>query len=192
MILFIQVFESKNLSIFIPKKDQYDSCYSFKTGNVSKEDYESHLKDKEKAREEKDKKLALDGIIHCLKADVQSVKLTPTKKASAMYYKTKLCYYNYTVYNLETRHCRCYWFTEVEGYLSANSFASCLIDYLKENCMDPKRPITIYTDGCTNQNRNQFVSNALLHFAVQNQVEVTQKYLVQGHTQIKGLCSCTN
>lgn len=58
--------------------------------------------------------------------------------------------------------------------------------------MDPKRPITIYTDGCTNQNRNQFVSNALLHFAVQNQVEVTQKYLVQGHTRMEELCSCTN
>lgn len=30
------------------------------------------------------------------------------------------------------------------------------------------------------------MSNALLHFAVQNQIEVTQKYLVKGHTQMEG------
>lgn len=192
--LFMQVLKSKNLSIYVPKKDQCDSCYPYKAGNLSKGDYDKHLKDKELARKEKDNdtKLALDGQIYCSTADVQSVKLTPKTKASAMYYKTKLCCHNYMVYNLETRHCTCYWFTEVEGDLSANSFASCLVDYLKENCLDPKPPITVFTDGCTNQNRNQYVSKALLHFAVQNQIEVAQKSLVKGHTDGRGLCTCSN
>ena len=127
-----------------------------------------------------------DGGIYCLTADMESFKLTPLTKASAMYYKTKLCSHNYTVYNFANRHCKCYWFSEVEGDLSANTFASCLVDYLKEHCLSPCRPIVVYTDGCTNQNRNQFVSNALLHFAVQNNINVTQKYLVKGHRQMGG------
>lgn len=63
MTLFMQVFESKNLSIYVPKKYQCDSCYSYKAGNLSKGDYDKHLKDKELARKEKDNvtKLALDG-----------------------------------------------------------------------------------------------------------------------------------
>ncbi|XP_054270099.1 uncharacterized protein LOC128991320 [Macrosteles quadrilineatus] len=52
--------------------------------------------------------------------------------------------------------------------------------------MDPPLPIVLYTDGCTNQNRNQFLANALLHFSKQNNVEVTQKFLIKGHTQMEG------
>lgn len=185
---FMEVFDEKNLSIFVPKKDQCDTCYAFRAGNISEQEYNNHIKEKDSARREKDmdKEKALKGEIHCLSADVESVKLTPMTKASAMYYKTKLCSHNYSVYNLANRHCKCYWFTEVDGDLSANSFASCLLDYLKEHCLTPRLPIVVYTDGCTNQNRNQFVSNALLHFAVQNDIEVTQKYLIKGHTQMEG------
>ena len=60
------------------------------------------------------------------------------------------------------------------GDLSANIFASCLVDYLKEYCLSSCRPIVVYTDGYTNQNRNQF------------NINVTQKYLVKGHTQMGG------
>lgn len=144
---------------------------------VTKEVYEKRIHEKDAARSEKenDKQKALNGEMYRLAADMESVKLTPMTKVSAMYYKTKLCLHNYTVYNLANRQCKCFWFTEVDGDLSANSFASCLIDYLKQYCLTPCLPIVVYTDGCTNQNRNKFVSIALIHFAVQNIVEVTQK-----------------
>ncbi|XP_039286939.1 uncharacterized protein LOC111052339 isoform X2 [Nilaparvata lugens] len=185
---FMEVFKEKNLSVFSPRKDQCDTCYAFKAGNILKEVYERHIIEKDEARKEKerDKELALKGEIYCLTADVQAVKLTPMTKASSMYYKTKLCSHNYTVYNLASKHCKCYWFSEVEGDLSANTFASCLWAYLEEHCCNPLLPIIVYTDGCTNQNRNQFVSNALLHFSVTKGVEITQKYLVKGHTQMEG------
>lgn len=51
-----------------------------------------------------------------------------------------------------------------------------------EHCLSPRRPIVVYTDGCTNQNRNDCMSNVLLHFAIQNDIISTQKYLVKGHT----------
>ena len=156
LTIFIQVFEEKNLSLFVPKKDQCDTCYAFKAGNVSKEDYDQHITEKNRTRAEKerDKQKPVDGEIHCLTADMESVKLTPMTKASTMYYKTELCSHNYIVYNLANRNCKCYWFSEVEGDLSANTFASCLVDYLKEHCLSPCLPIVVYTDGCANQNRN--------------------------------------
>ncbi|XP_054260924.1 uncharacterized protein LOC128985459 [Macrosteles quadrilineatus] len=186
--LFMSVFERKNLSIYVPKKDQCDVCSSFKVGNISKETYDNHLKEKERARDEKerDKQRAIAEEIYCLTVDVEAVKLTPLTRASAMYYKTKLCSHNYTVYNLATKHCTCYWFNEVEGDLSANTFATCITDYLKEHCLSPIRPIIIYSDGATNQNRNQILANALLHFAVQNNVQVSQKFLIKGHTHMEG------
>lgn len=53
LTIFMQVFESKNLSIFVPKKDQCDTCYVFKAGNVSKEEYDKHINEKDVARSEK-------------------------------------------------------------------------------------------------------------------------------------------
>lgn len=107
-------------------------------------------------------------------------------KASALYYKTKLCSLNFSLYNLASHQCTCYWFNECKGDLTANTFASYVYDYLEDKCLDPKLPIILYTDGCTAQNRNQIFANALLHFSVKHQVQVYQKFLIKGHTQMEG------
>lgn len=176
------------LSIHIPRKDQCDTCCSYKTGNLPKNMWEDHIAEKNRARLEKenDKKKAVNGEIYCLNADVQAVKITPMTKASALYYKTKLCSHNFSIYNLCNHQCTCYWFNECEGDLTANTFASCIYDYLEEKCLTPKLPIVLFTDGCTAQNRNHVLSNALLHFSVKHQVEVFQKFLIKGHTQMEG------
>ena len=117
LLYLCKFLKKKNLSLFVPKKDQCDTCYAFKAGNISKEDYDQHITEKNRGRAEKerDKQKAADGEIYCLTADMESVKLTSMTKASGMYYKTKLCSHNYTVYNSANRHCKCYWFSEVEG-----------------------------------------------------------------------------
>lgn len=78
------VFDDLNLSLFSPRKDQCDLCCSFKAGNVAREIYDDHVKEKDLARKEKesDKKLAIEGKIHCLTCDLQAVKITPITKAS--------------------------------------------------------------------------------------------------------------
>lgn len=43
----------------------------------------------------------------------------------------------------------------------------------------------IYSDGCTYQNRNAIIANALLHFANKHNIDVEQKYLVKGHTNME-------
>ena len=60
---------------------------------------------KENAREENKKGVELcmqdDGTV-IIFADLQKVLLCPSLNASATYYKTKLCNYNYTVYDKNT------------------------------------------------------------------------------------------
>ncbi|CAG5019057.1 unnamed protein product [Parnassius apollo] len=140
-------------SITKPKKDRCDVCCGYETKNVTEEVYKKHIEKKKAARLEKeaDKKLAIDGKITVLTVDLQKEKVCPKVQASAVYYKTKLCCHNFTVYNLATHEVTCYWWHECEGELQASNFASCLVDYIQEKV--PKTiPLVIFSDGCTAQN----------------------------------------
>lgn len=59
-----------------------------------------------------------------------------------------------------------------------------MIKHLTKTCLK-KIPIIIYSDGCGFQNRNVLLSNALLHFSKSLGVEIEQKFLVKGHTQME-------
>lgn len=183
---FDNKFEELNLSIYKPKKDRCDVCCSFETNNISEDEYHRHIEKKKAARLEKDsdKRLAIEGKLTVLCMDVQSVKVCPKVQASAIYYKTKLCCHNYTIYNMATNEVVCYWWHECEGELQASNFVSCLRDYILEKV--PKTvPLVIYSDGCTSQNRNATMANALLDLAINENILITQKYLEKGHTQME-------
>lgn len=47
------------------------------------------------------------------------------------------------------------------------------------------REITLYSDGCTYQNRNITLTNALVNVAMSHNVTIIQKYLEVGHTQME-------
>lgn len=65
--------------------------------------------------------------------DLLAVLLAPRLLASALYYKTKLCVHNFTLYDVVTRDVTCYVWHEGEGGVTANEFASCVVDYLNEH-----------------------------------------------------------
>lgn len=117
--------------------------------------------------------------------DLESVKVCPNLNTSAIFFKTKLCCHNFTIYNLKTHSATCYWFTEVDSDLQASTFVFCLLDYLKENCVNKNLPVIIYSDGCTYQNRNCIVANALLNFSMKYKIEIYQKFLEREHTQME-------
>lgn len=130
--LFYSMFDELNLGLFSPKKDQCDICCSYSKGNINEEDYRAHLNKKEEARNEKstdkdttDKKTAVFTM------DMQAVLLSPSLKASALYYKSKLKVHNYTIYNLKTNEAVCYLWDESEGGLDANEFASVISHFIK-------------------------------------------------------------
>ncbi|CAG9823928.1 unnamed protein product [Phaedon cochleariae] len=106
----------------------------FKNGNVAEEDYNKHIEAKNKARAEKerDKAQALEGKCHVITMDVQYVKLLPQIPASTLYYKTKLCCHNFTIYDLATKGCVCFWYNETQTDGQASTYASFLLDFLEE------------------------------------------------------------
>lgn len=184
---FEKLFHEKNLSLYTLKKDMCDICSGHKTGNISISDYEEHTKRKNRARLEKetDKKKATSGEFILLSMDLESVKVCPWLTASALYFKTKLTCHNFTVYDLVSHQATCYWFDETAADLTASTFASFVIDYLERYCLPKHLPIVIYSDGCTYQNRNNIMANALLNFSIKHKVTITQKYLEPGHTQME-------
>jgi len=77
---------------------------------------------------------------------------------------------------------------EGEGGLEAHEFASLICDYLETISSDVE-VVTMWSDGCTYQNRNSIISSALLQFIDSgkkpNLREINQKYLCRGHTQME-------
>ena len=188
MRILCEELDKMNISIFHPRKDQCDTCVAHDAGNISDTEYEKHRSDVEDARHEKetDKEDVLSENPEktlLITMDLQAVLMAPRLLASALYYKTKLCVHNFTIYNVKSRDVVCYVWHEGEGGLTASEFASCIIDYLSDNMQYEK--YIIYSDGCTYQNRNVILSNALSQFARKHNKTVEQKILVRGHTQME-------
>lgn len=189
---FYNELDNMNLALFKPRKDQCDLCSSYKVKQIPEEVYTKHIKAKNEARDEKDldKKRALAQEIYCFAVDVQAVKLCPVLQASSLYYKTKLQIHNFTVYNLKSHRSMNYVWNETEGDLDASVFASCLIKALEEHLKIEMKPIVIFSDGCGYQNRNVVLANALSFLATKYNIEIEQKYLEKGHTQME--CDSTH
>lgn len=185
--LFSEVFDKMNLAIFRPRKDQCDTCVGFKAKQVSEAKYVLHVERRKRANAEKefDKEAALKFGRHVFTGDTQADKLSPDINATAIYYKTRLQVHNYTIYNLVSHQCSNYWWDETQGDLSSSSFVSCIIAHFEKHCLFDTFPMTLYSDGCCYQNRNQFLSNALSNFAVKYNKIVEQKWLEKGHTQME-------
>lgn len=117
--------------------------------------------------------------------DLQAVKVCPYVQASAIFFKLKVCCHNFTIYDLVTNMAKCYWFTETETDMTASTFVSCILEYLSTDCANESGPIIFYSEGCTYQNRNSILSNALLNYSITNNIEIIQKLLEVRHTQME-------
>ncbi|KAM3585556.1 uncharacterized protein V6R79_020739 [Siganus canaliculatus] len=156
-----------NLSLFKPKKDQCDVCVQYEEENMGKEAYERHIKVKDMARRQKalgKETYAKDDSTVVLTVDLESVLLAPVLKASALYYRTKLTCHNYTVSDLHSHDAKCDFWHESEEGLDADTFATCLMDYLnnKERCKAAST-IIIYPEGCSYQNRKKIEWNVIVY-----------------------------
>lgn len=183
---FHQFMKEKKFSIYSPRKDLCDLCCSYKAGNITEEDYALHIAMKNRAREEKeyDKTRAIENQCYTFCMDLRAVQMCPVLQASALYYNMKLKIHNMTIYNMANGDCANYVWNESEGELEASVFVTILIKHLIKVCIN-KLPIVIYSDGCGYQNCNAVLDNALLHFSKAHNVQIEQKFLVKGHTQME-------
>lgn len=184
---FYNALEKKNISIFKPKKDECELCAAYKSANLSQSDYDEHISKKDEARNEKMKDK--ENEKHVFAMDLQAVLLCPKSNVSSLYYKMKLKVHNFCMYNLNTKDTYCFLWNETEGGVNSEEFASIVAKFLtSEVCPllhDDDRQIIIYSDGCTAQNRNSVMANALLNVSMLNNVVIEQKYLEKGHTQME-------
>ncbi|CAG9839913.1 unnamed protein product [Diabrotica balteata] len=74
---------------------------------------------------------------------------------------------------------------EVEADMTASTLAFCIIQYLTEHCHNVEGSLIICNNGCTYQNQNVVLANALLQYAVEKGIVIMQKYLEVGHTQME-------
>lgn len=186
----MKVFEENRISIFKPRKDQCDTCISYKTKQVTDEEYNKHIIEKNRAREEKeiDKEKAKAGECMVFTVDLQSVNLCPKTMASSLYYCMKLKVYNLTIFDLGRGQCFTYWWNECDGELEASVFASIVIKHIQNICLplpEKCKKVIFYSDGCGYQNRNNILANALLNFSIEYGLNIEHKYLVKGHSQME-------
>lgn len=189
---FSKMFRDKKLALFRPKKDECEKCVTYKVGQVSFEEHNKHIKNKEEARAEKEKDKKQQEYVFT--ADLQAVLMSPKSKVSTLYYKTKLQVHNLCFYNLKNSEAFCFLWNESEGGVGAEEFASIWMFFI-ENMIVPNIPsevdinkrktLIIYSDGCGYQNRNCLLANVLLNVAALHNLNIEQKYLEPGHTQME-------
>lgn len=95
----LKKMQSMNIDIYQPRKDFCDTCFAFKNKNLSIDEYNNHVKEKDRARDEKDqdKTKAIAGEIKAFTVDVQAVQMIPHLPAGALYFKQKLKCHQFTV-----------------------------------------------------------------------------------------------
>lgn len=183
---FKKAFESKNMALFRPKKDECEICNKFKEGYISEEDYSLHTSRKMEARKELEKDKENEKFLYTV--DVQAVLLSPKSNISSLYYKTKLCVHNLCYFDLNNKDGFCYLWHEGEGGLNAEEFSSCFHFFIENQVIpfigEEKRKVVFWSDGCTYQNRNSLLANVAVNLAKQYKITIEHKYLEVGHTQM--------
>lgn len=73
----------------------------------------------------------------------------------------------------------CYWFNEIDADLQPSTFASLIVDFLTRKYLqnNTNKPIIVYSDGCTYQNRNSTLANALLNLSFGSHISIILQLL---------------
>lgn len=196
-ITYRRVFGNEyNLSFFMPKHDQCLTCTNYQKADLIKKqelqlNYDEHIARKEACNKEKDKdkKRANEDPHFCsVTFDLQAVLQIPTCEVSLLYYSRKLSVFNLCIY--ESAHPNngyCFYWSEINGKKGSCEIGSILYHYLSNCLPQHTTEVSLFSDTCGGQNRNQFVAILLL-WAVQkidNLRVIEQKFLESGHTYME-------
>lgn len=192
-----KVFRSLNLSFHRPKKDQCSLCLSYKQGDESckeklKDKYNKHFAEKNKVREIKQalkEKALADNSTTCASFDLQQVIYLPQCKENAIFYKRRLANYNFTFYDIASKECHCFIWSEVCSQRGASEISSCVYRALQKYDMEKRaRSVALFSDGCSGQNKNSVIATMLL-YAVANSSyieEISLRFFESFHGQNEG------
>lgn len=182
-----------NLSFFKPKKDQCVICTNYNNATAQDEkmikDYEAHIQRKEEAYRAKDSdklRAKKDKSFLTATFDLQSVLQVPSSDVSPMYYSRKLCVYNLCVYeNVEPNKAFCFLWSEVNGRRGSCEIGSALFKWIKQIPHHVKE-ISLFSDTCGGQNRNQFISAFFMYVVNKTHLEIVEhKFMESGHSYLE-------
>lgn len=130
------------------------------TKTTLKDDYDRHLAEKEKSREDKARKkerVSPNFIVACY--DLQAVMTVPNGEISTFYYKSKINCLNFTISELKTNYTECFFWDESQGNRGANEIGSCVLNYLKKksSCADADLDVVFYSDNCCGQQKTNLL-----------------------------------
>ncbi|XP_072376507.1 uncharacterized protein [Diabrotica undecimpunctata] len=182
------------LDFFIPKKDQCFKCNAYNTAKDKeplKEEFDSHKKrekdamqmkseDKERAAREKGQ------TFRAATFDLQAILSVPFAGDNQIFYKLKLNVYNFTIFDASDATGHCYVWDETHGKKGSTEIGTCLLKYLY-SLSETVTHVSTFSDTCGGQNRNKYVSAALL-YAVNTikHLEVFDlKFMETGHSYLE-------
>lgn len=115
--------------------------------------------------------------------DGQKNLILPKTDTKNFVFKMKLNIHNHTILNLISGRCVNYLFSDVDAELTASTYISTLIDFIKyENSIQPGVDVYIESDTCAAANRNRYLANALLFLAVELKINIIQFFFITGHS----------
>ena len=167
--IYLNVFNGLRLSFYHPKKDQCGLCFTYREGNDDKkreleDTYQQHIAEKECVRTKKQQEKNDPDILKtCAVFDLQQVIFLPISNDSKLFYKRRLSNYNFTIYDIKSKECHCFLWHEGLSKRGSCEISTCLYKYL--NFLDEKgiKNVSLFSDGCTGQNKNSIVTSMLLH-----------------------------
>ena len=179
------------MSFFKPKKDQCSICSTYEQSLELEKSHEEHQERNVAARNEKEKdkeRAQTDKSFHASAFDLPAVLTTPCSLVGELFYKRKLACYNISFYSLGSRKWTCYLWDETQGQRGYCEIAICLMMYINSvaDRLSPVTEITLFSDTCGGQNRNQYVAAGLL-YSLRNtpKLQYLMKCLERGHFEME-------
>jgi hypothetical protein len=195
--IFVKEF---NISFNSPKKDECDKCDGFQKQQTPTpeeiEQHNKHVDKKEMAIKEKKKDLDQtrdDPTSAVLSFNLENAFNFPSDNTSILFYKRKWRSFNLTGRsNKSSSVFSALWHEGMMGN-GAEHIASALIKDLKALLEEKPslKKLILWSDSCVAQNRNSFMSSALLNFLHQPESRELQtiihKYCESGHSCVTEL-----
>lgn len=167
-----RVFKSLNVSVHKPKKDQCTLCNTYHNADEiiksnMKESFEKHEAEKKRVRKikEESKQKAIENKNHISAVfDLQQVIQLPITQESALFYKQRLSFYNFTIYELANKDCYCYTWDQTKSKRGASEISSCIFRFLRSCDEKGAESVDLFSDGCFGQNKNSVLPAMFLYF----------------------------
>nr|CAH7748465.1 unnamed protein product [Callosobruchus chinensis] len=195
---YAEIFQCYNIKIKQPKKDICCTCdkLQMQLKMARSEDEKAKLKqdlakhhqraDKGYRAKHEDKNSSKSDLkMKTVCFDLQQCLPTPDLQSGEAFYKRWT--FNLTVHDCDDAQAFCYLWFESLAKRGGNVIGSCIIHYLTKNLDSSVSHIIMYSDSCGGQNKNSYVSAALLTALekCENLAIIDHKFLLPGHTRME-------